>query len=1140
MAIRYHYDLYPRTDPRDGTRITRFTKLQAATYRDVIGVGSGAGVIRSTDAEADDLDPRGEQFIRVVREDTVAETEATVGGFWINNVKHETAVARQTKRLTFAGAGTMAYLARSRMAPHTYIHAIFEGQDPFDGLWRLYNQSTVFANGNYLGAMLWRVIYEAQHWRNGTPAHRHKDGLTYTDTHPLSDRLHGGVGATAIPDLVMGFDQFEDSDGNAWTAKSGEFTAAIGENVLSVVQRLMQAGLYVEMDPVTFELRAWENNDHRRDRTGGAWGANVVRFQAPTDGTVATGNMLNDSEREINSHLKRSLVWAGGQDAYAIATGTSDIPWEGFENSDATEIDALEQLAETQLTAREEAADAGSVRMKLGTTPLSGRYRPWEEVRLDDLVTLDTGSGVWDYTEDTYPVAGLRIELQKSGAWWAWAELGASQPNLSDRRFQVAPVGPHSHPPNPELCRIGVEAEASRLYITGNVATSRSEDPDWDFLSDPVPTFSMSTTPSGLADGSSTWDAVNQAAATFGLLQGTITLSNAGLLATIQSGGPIRIQNRIGIRHGIGINEAAQIQYLEGSVRVYRPGTATFIGTALAIGDATGTVPAMQDTAGTIANRSMVGTLTAVPGAVATDELVIELGTKHAGPFTGGTGGRLYWNDVEASDLPEDDSTTTELRSWIEIGGGALIGGDLPLDTVHQGAEATGTSIRAARCDHQHAHGLLSADGLHYHDADHIEGIDDGGEVPTTDVPTVELSGDASITVTDDSTHNAFPGLALMGDGNLIAVYRTGTQHSGSSQDGRIVRKISTDDGATWGSAADVANPADDARDPEVTVLTDGTVAVRYVRYNGTASGFSLWLIKSTDNGSTWGSPIQITTSVAVASSAAKIVELPNGDLICPLYGNATGTGNWSAYLVRSTDAGATWGSQVTIATGTIGVGDNWTEPYILLLSDGRLMCAIREDTDRDIYLTYSDDDGATWSTPQIAFDGWAKPFLLETATGAVVCVTRSEESDERAFYVVSWDQGQSWSDDIDLESTGEGMTYASGAQVDERIVIIYSLEPSATNGDVYVTDLLDVVDERYSNESRLRVQDGTTAVSNVHVIHFPADSVTLNADGSVSVAGITADQVKDIGRWEPVVVDTGSGPELVFSDGDIVMQWVT
>jgi hypothetical protein len=731
MATRYHYDLYPRTDPRDGARITRFTKLQRATYRDVIGVGSGVGVIRSTDAEADDLDPRGEQFIRVVREDTVAETEVTVGGFWINNYKHDTAVARQTKRLTFAGAGTMAYLARSRMAPHTYIHAIFEGQDPFDGRWALWNQSTVFANGNYLGAMLWRVIYEAQHWRNGTPAHRHKDGLTYTDTHPLSDRLHGGVGATAIPDLVMGFDQFEDSDGNPWTAKSGEFTAAIGENVLSVVQRLMQLGLYVEMDPVTFELRAWENNEHRRDRTGGAWGASVVRFQAPTDGTVATGNMLSDSEREINSHLKRSLVWAGGQDSYAIATGSSDIPWEGFENSDATEIDALEQLAETQVTAREEAADAGSVRMKLGPTPLSGKYRPWEEVRLDDLVTLDTGSGVWDYTEDTYPVAGLRIELQKSGAWWAWAELGASQPNLNDRRFQVAPVGPHSHPPNPELCRIGNPgtSSATRLYFSSSIhALDPAISGDWevDSRDEGGEARTLKTTPDS-SYGSTVLSDVTAGSAggtdvcLWQGLYGPLSAADAAIIAA--GGATLTGQMRTKARHGIGINEAAQDMIFQVGVRVTQGASTTIRGTALALHTLASSAGSNKWGAwSTPQNKSFpptaspLQTLSAVGGTVAGDYLVVELGKRSFTTVTSGSG--ISPTSNSASDLPEDEGTETALNAWIQFstsGIGATTG-DLPLDTVHQDEESVGTSVRAARCDHQHAHGLLSADGLDYHD----------------------------------------------------------------------------------------------------------------------------------------------------------------------------------------------------------------------------------------------------------------------------------------------------------------------------------------------------------------------------------------------------------------------------------------
>jgi hypothetical protein len=63
---------------------------------------------------------------------------------------------------------------------------------------------------------------------------------------------------------------------------------------------------------------------------------------------------------------------------------------------------------------------------------------------------------------------------------------------------------------------------------------------------------------------------------------------------------------------------------------------------------------------------------------------------------------------------------------------GAGIEGDYPLPTVHTGEAATGTSVRATRCDHQHEHGLLSASETHYHDTDQIEGYEAPGEVPVT------------------------------------------------------------------------------------------------------------------------------------------------------------------------------------------------------------------------------------------------------------------------------------------------------------------------------------------------------------------------------------------------------------------------
>jgi hypothetical protein len=442
VAIDYYLDLYPSDDPRDGTRLVRYTAgehLQKVDYRDVVGVGSGLAVLSARLADAAFLDPEGEQYFRVVRDD--GSTELVVGGFWSNRVRYEAAFADETRRIEVGGAGTLAYCARAVRAPHTYIDqfpGVDHGNDPtFEGS-GLWGQGAPVAAGDFLGAALWRLVWEAQHFRIGTTpyTHRHADGIIYTDIHD-DDRLR-----SAIPDLVLTFDGFEDTDGNPWTIPSGNFRAAPGDNLLSSIQLAMQSGLYVEMDPDTFELRAWEGSDHRRDRTGGAWGAAVVRLQAPTDGTIATGNIKSDSERLITSHIKRRTIWTGGGDnVYGFADAASGTPWEGFVPSNVADVDALDNLAETQLTAREEAGDVLTARLKLGAAPGSGKYLPWEHVKLDDVVTVHTGTGEWDYNEATYPVAALRLHLREAGDWDAWVDLGASFEAMADRQF-VVPAAP--------------------------------------------------------------------------------------------------------------------------------------------------------------------------------------------------------------------------------------------------------------------------------------------------------------------------------------------------------------------------------------------------------------------------------------------------------------------------------------------------------------------------------------------------------------------------------------------------------------------------------------------------------------------------------------------------------------------------
>jgi hypothetical protein len=452
LVILYHFDLYPRDDPRDGTLVVRFPvdKLQSAEYRgEANGTGAGNFSIRADTTEAQFIDPLGLQYVRVVEEDTVAVTETVVGGFFLETGDFQLLDERGTRLLKFGGAGTLSYLSRAVMAPHTYLD-IAIGTDPYDDTWRLYEQGPA-AGGDMLGAVLWRAVYEAQHVRVALTDHRHADGVIYTDSH-ADDRT-----VSAIPDLVLDFDGFDDSNGVDWDQPSGEFKAQVNENLLDVTQRLMQAGLYVEMDPDTFELRAWQADDHRRTRTGVAWGTTVVRFQAPTDGTIATGNIASDAVRKISAFIKRSLLWVGGGDVYSKVTGTTDIPWEGGYYSDVADTTALTQIGTTQIEARDDAGDTLHIVQLIRDEPTAGRYKPFRStgVLLDDLVTVHTGTNQFDHDEQNFPVAAITVQLRGGGDWQAIYELGASFGAAGGRQFQVTPVPSHNHLPNPELCRPG-------------------------------------------------------------------------------------------------------------------------------------------------------------------------------------------------------------------------------------------------------------------------------------------------------------------------------------------------------------------------------------------------------------------------------------------------------------------------------------------------------------------------------------------------------------------------------------------------------------------------------------------------------------------------------------------------------------
>lgn len=427
MSIRYAFDLYPRDDPKDGARILRFSGLQTAEYRgEANGTGAGRFTLRASHTDADSLSPAGMQYVRVVRiNDAVIDagklsgfSEAVVGGFFIDLIDVSVLDDNMTELLTAAGAGTLTYLDRAIMWSLSYTSTT--GRIP-NGEWTF---SELFTGVQTLGSVLWKVIKEAQAFDVGSPA--------------ADDRI-----ATAIPDVILGFTGSVDSDGTPWSLEAGDFSATVGDNLVAVVKRLMDAGLYISMDPDTFELNAWESASYGRDRTGLAFGVNVVRFQSGD-------NIISSLVRGISARRRISTLLIGSGELYADARQTLAVDREGFYGfQEDTDRALLNTIGEEQIAAQNDAADTTRLRFSLGTDPVNGAYLPFETagILLNDSITVDTtGLATWHFTDDVYPVSALTVILQTAGSWQAWVDLGAEHRSMPNRAFQAQPVVGHTHP----------------------------------------------------------------------------------------------------------------------------------------------------------------------------------------------------------------------------------------------------------------------------------------------------------------------------------------------------------------------------------------------------------------------------------------------------------------------------------------------------------------------------------------------------------------------------------------------------------------------------------------------------------------------------------------------------------------------
>lgn len=213
------------------------------------------------------------------------------------------------------------------------------------------------------------------------------------------------------------------------------------------------------------------------------------------------------------------------------------------------------------------------------------------------------------------------------------------------------------------------------------------------------------------------------------------------------------------------------------------------------------------------------------------------------------------------------------------------------------------------------------------------------------------------------------------GRSNPVDAYQRVLQNTRAVGDCDIILRKSSDSGESWGDISVLAGQGEDItyRTPQTVVTESGKIILQYSSINSTfinnsyeydASSQRVYQIFSTDNGQSWSTPEDITSSLRVddafiSSNAGHGIQITKGGnknrILMPLTYSTN-----SIRVAISDDEGANWRLSEKINRNNVQYGS------IVELADGRLMMIMghTSNTPRNKLISYSEDGGETWTAP--------------------------------------------------------------------------------------------------------------------------------------------------------------------------------
>lgn len=211
---------------------------------------------------------------------------------------------------------------------------------------------------------------------------------------------------TPLADVTDDFNRQTDSDGLTWPIVAEEVQLRIGTDVLSLHRTVVESGeVFVR---VSADLLVQAFMTRGEDLTGTVYGAGVVRF-------VKGENILTGLDREGRGTRAATHALVEGADQtyrQVVAPGFAGTGrWTTVNYAESNDTGLLDKVGGEELRKRNASQQAIELEFEAGDDPTTGRYLPFKHFKTGDLVSLDTGTGEYDFEDADFRVTGFRIVL---------------------------------------------------------------------------------------------------------------------------------------------------------------------------------------------------------------------------------------------------------------------------------------------------------------------------------------------------------------------------------------------------------------------------------------------------------------------------------------------------------------------------------------------------------------------------------------------------------------------------------------------------------------------------------------------------------------------------------------------------------